>query len=53
MYTDWLIVDRVKHHRTEITAVNDIDSIKAFVLNRLDVMPVFFLIVIFGAIVYS
>ncbi|KAF9545009.1 hypothetical protein EC957_011506 [Mortierella hygrophila] len=49
LYTDWPIIDRVKHHRTEIAAVNDIDSIKTFVLNRLGVIPeFFFLTVIFG-----
>ena len=31
LYTDWPIVDRVKHHRTEIAAVNEIESIKTFV----------------------
>jgi hypothetical protein len=33
LYKDWPIIDRMKHHRTEIAAVNDIDSIKTFVLN--------------------
>ncbi|KAF9547946.1 hypothetical protein EC957_007459 [Mortierella hygrophila] len=28
LYNDWPIIDSVKHHRTEIAAVNDIDSIK-------------------------
>ncbi|KAF9090091.1 hypothetical protein BGX29_011681 [Mortierella sp. GBA35] len=38
----------------EIAAVNDIDSIKTFVLNRLGVIPVFFfLTVIFGTRAYS
>ncbi|KAG9060859.1 hypothetical protein KI688_007928 [Linnemannia hyalina] len=54
LYTDWPIIDRVKHHRTEIAAVNDIDSIKTFVLNRLGVIPVFFfLTVIFGTRAFS
>jgi hypothetical protein len=53
LYKDWPIIDRVKHHRTEIAAVNDIDSIKTFVLNRLGVIPVFFLTVIFGTRAYS
>ncbi|KAI1293446.1 hypothetical protein EDD11_008363 [Mortierella claussenii] len=53
LYKDWPIIDRVKHHRTEI-AVNDIDSIKTFVLNRLGVIPVFFILtVIFGTRAYS
>ena len=43
LYKDWPIIDKVKHHRTEIAAVNDIESIKMFVLNRLGVIPVFFL----------
>ncbi|KAF9312708.1 hypothetical protein BG006_004296, partial [Podila minutissima] len=51
---DWPIIDRVKHHRTKIAAVNDIDSIKTFVLNRLGVIPVFFfLTVMFGTSAYS
>ncbi|KAG0364666.1 hypothetical protein BGX24_004514, partial [Mortierella sp. AD032] len=54
LYTDWPIIDRVKHHRTEIAAVNDIDSIKTFVLKRLGPIPVFFfLTVIFGTRAYS
>lgn len=54
LHTDWPIIDRVKHHRTEIAAVNDIDSIKTFVLNCLGVIPVFFfLTVIFGTRAYS
>lgn len=43
----------MKHHRTEIAVVNDIDSIKTFVLNRLGIIPVFFfLTVIFGTTAY-
>ncbi|KAF9137683.1 hypothetical protein BG015_002641 [Linnemannia schmuckeri] len=54
LHTNWPIIDRVKHHRTEIAAVNDIDSIKTFVLNRLGAIPVFFfLTVIFGTRAYS
>ncbi|GJJ75204.1 hypothetical protein EMPS_07562 [Entomortierella parvispora] len=54
LYKDWPIIDRVKHHRTEIAPVNDIDSIKPFVFNRLGVIPVFFfLTVIFGTRAYS
>ncbi|KAG0286029.1 hypothetical protein BGZ96_009816 [Linnemannia gamsii] len=54
LHTNWPIIDRVKHHRTEIAAVNDIDSIKSFVLNRLGAIPVFFfLTVIFGTRAYS
>lgn len=53
-YMDWPIIDRVKHHRTEIAAENDdIDSIKTFVLNRLGAIPVFcVLTVIFGTRAY-
>ncbi|KAF9544602.1 hypothetical protein EC957_011817 [Mortierella hygrophila] len=54
LHTNWPIINRVKHHRTEIAAVNDIDSIKTFVLNRLGPIPVFFfLTVIFGTRAYS
>ncbi|KAG0379043.1 hypothetical protein BGX24_001904 [Mortierella sp. AD032] len=54
LHNDWPIIDRLKHHRTEIAAVNDIGSIKKFVLKRLGVIPVFFfLTVIFGTRAYS
>lgn len=54
LYTDWPIIDRVKYHRTEIAAVNDIDSIKTFVLNCLEFIPVFFfLTAIFGTRAFS
>ena len=53
LYKDWPIVDSVKPHRTEIAAVNDINSIYSFVFNRLGVIPVFFfLTVIFGTRAY-
>ncbi|KAG0278182.1 hypothetical protein BGZ95_004531 [Linnemannia exigua] len=54
LHYDWPIIDRLKHHRTEISAVNDIDSIKKIVLNRLGTIPVFFfLTMIFGTRAYS
>lgn len=54
LYYDWPIIDRVKHHRTEIAPVIDIDSVKRFVLDRLGFIPVFFfLTVIFGTRAYS
>ena len=44
----------MKHDHTEIAAVNGIGSIKTFVLNRLGVIPVLFLLtVIFGTRAYS
>ncbi|KAG0369533.1 hypothetical protein BGZ54_009676 [Gamsiella multidivaricata] len=54
LHTDWPIIDRVKHHRTELVAVKDIDIIKTVVLNRLGVIPAFFfLTMIFGTRAYS
>ncbi|KAF9313860.1 hypothetical protein BGZ91_006145 [Linnemannia elongata] len=47
LHNDWPIIDR-------LAAVNDIESIKKFVLNRLGVIPVFFfLTMILGTRAYS